>query len=88
MDKKEEQGQLGEAFDAALEAVINGDDQEVVPSEGDCRDRKGDSAMRSEAYNLAGTLRHVWFDFHHEVQSSSKGCFLFGTKGLFGTCKM
>lgn len=72
MDKKEEQGQLGEAFDAALEAVINGDDQEVVPADGDVGDRKEDSATRSEAYNLAGTLRHVWFDFHHEVQNGMR----------------
>lgn len=90
VDKKNEQGALGEAFDAALRAVQDGAGAEDVPGEaGDAPGslpkgeggRSGSSTAKAAAaaaekrvgidatagLELAGSLRHVWFDFHHEV---------------------
>ncbi|CAM9604823.1 unnamed protein product, partial [Hapterophycus canaliculatus] len=82
VDKKNEQGALGEAFGAALKAVEDGAGAEAE-GEGDgsvetagsralggdnggTADAAGVGAPRSE---LAGCLRHVWFDFHHECRN-------------------
>lgn len=78
VDKKKEQGALGEAFDAALKAVADGAGRENVPENGaDANNsvasvsndggERGGEAPESNASGLAGSLRHVWFDFHHEV---------------------
>lgn len=37
----------------------------VSPSDGSSR---GDGIKGSDAVDLSGSLRHVWFDFHHEVR--------------------
>ena len=80
VDKKNEQGALGEAFDAALKAVQAGAGAEAGAE--DVPDAAGDAsgtlskAAREKVVGrdaaapvpeLAGSLRHVWFDFHHEV---------------------
>lgn len=112
VDKKNEQGTLGEAFGAALGAVENGDEAEAggktkdIPAGENATDsgsvspageggiggvetsakvtkatKAAKAAKEAEATvlgrgecddsgtveNLAGHLRHVWFDFHHEV---------------------
>lgn len=99
VDKKNEQGALGEAFGAALEAVQDGAGAEdvVVPDEaGDASAslskgagggsgrstskaagagaaaavaaaEKGVGTHAGAVPELGGSLRHVWFDFHHEV---------------------
>eukprot|EP00903_Cladosiphon_okamuranus_P018570 g17093.t1 len=92
VDKKNEQGALGEAFDAALKAVQEGAGAEDVPDEaGDAPSslakeaggHSGTSIARAAAaaaeemvgrhatagVELAGSLRHVWFDFHHECRN-------------------
>lgn len=88
MDKKKEQGVLGETFDAALKAVTDGAGQQQDGEkaeeghEQDGEETKGEGAIASvtmqassieknetaSAIDLNGSLRHVWFDFHHEVQ--------------------
>lgn len=97
VDKKNEQGALGEAFDAALAAVQAGAGVEGAPDEGESSgslsgaagggSRSGSSTSKAAAavvertkeeevgrddgagrQELAGSLRHVWFDFHHEVR--------------------
>lgn len=86
MDKKNEQGALGEAFDAALKAVRDGAGAEDAPDEDTTSGSfskaegvgNGSSTAKAAAERvvgryaavvpeLAGSLRHVWFDFHHEV---------------------
>lgn len=93
VDKKNEQGALGEVFDAALRAVQHGAGAEDVTDEGSASGSfseavagaggggsSGSSTTKAGAKErvlgrreagavpeLAGTLRHVWFDFHHEV---------------------
>ncbi|CAN0466117.1 unnamed protein product, partial [Ectocarpus sp. 12 AP-2014] len=83
VDKKKEQGALGEAFGAALKAVEDGDggaepvsDEDNASSDsgyavaggsGDGGRRAG--AASAAAPKLAGSLRHVWFDFHHECRN-------------------
>ncbi|CAN0152964.1 unnamed protein product, partial [Ectocarpus fasciculatus] len=83
VDKKKDQGALGEAFGAALKAVEDGDggaqdvadeDNASSPGSGSAAGGRGDAggaaaaaATAAAAPNLAGSLRHVWFDFHHEV---------------------
>lgn len=91
VDKKKEQGTLGEAFDAALKAVADGAGRESVASgtdkntsghlpdgdgvgmEGDASfqaaaaAKEGEEAVKNKGFDLADSLRHVWFDFHHEV---------------------
>ena len=65
VDKTKDQGQLGEAFDAALEAVANGAGRELSPY--DRAEGEKNTPAKGEESDLAGSLRHVWFDFHHEV---------------------
>ncbi|CAM9458190.1 unnamed protein product, partial [Scytosiphon promiscuus] len=62
VDKKKEQGVLGAAFDAALKAVEDGAGAEEEDASDDDDDETG-------ASSLAGCLRHVWFDFHHECRN-------------------
>lgn len=89
VDKKKEQGALGEAFDAALKAVADGAGCESVASgtdknvsgylpegggvglEADTSSQAAveeEEAVENKGFDLADSLRHVWFDFHHEVR--------------------
>ena len=72
VDKKNEQGALGEAFDAALKAVQDGAGIEGAPDEagaapGSLSKTTNAGAVPVPVPELGGSLRHVWFDFHHEV---------------------
>lgn len=69
------QGALGEAFDAALKAVEDG-----AGAEAECDSNNGAAAAAATAPKLPGSLRHVWFDFHHEVRvlEGGFGCVLGG----------
>ena len=75
VDKKKEQGALGEAFDDALEALADGAGSDInPPTEADEKKTSGRSSAKGGAVgvggqglDLGGSLRHVWFDFHHEV---------------------
>ncbi|CAM9984988.1 unnamed protein product, partial [Ectocarpus sp. 12 AP-2014] len=82
VDKKKEQGALGEAFGAALKAVEDGDggagpvsDEDNASSDsefavaGGSEDGGRAGAASAAAPKLAGSLRHVWFDFHHECRN-------------------
>ena len=75
VDKKKEQGALGEAFDDALKALADGAGADITPrKETDEKKTSVGSSSKEDAVgiggerlDLAGSLRHVWFDFHHEV---------------------
>lgn len=105
VDKKKEQGALGETFDSALRIVASGagshrqnqtdgatadgggdgvppdrnselakaavEDGAAATSAGTAPTEKGEASAGTSAgtgLNLVGSLRHVWFDFHHEVR--------------------
>lgn len=90
VDKKKEQGALGEAFDAALKAVADGAGRESAASGADktasgylpegggvgleadtssqAAVEEEEKAVENKGFDLADSLRHVWFDFHHEVR--------------------
>lgn len=80
VDKKKEQGALGEAFDDALEALAEGAGSDInsqkEADEKKTSDRspaKGNAVgVGGEGLDLGGSLRHVWFDFHHEVGLRSR----------------
>ncbi|CAM9388053.1 unnamed protein product, partial [Sphacelaria rigidula] len=79
VDKKKEQGALGETFDSALRIVASGVGSHPAVEDGATARNAGAAAAEtgeasagtsaSRGLNLVGSLRHVWFDFHHECRN-------------------
>ncbi|CAN0284612.1 unnamed protein product [Discosporangium mesarthrocarpum] len=83
VDKKKDQGALGEAFDAALTAVREGSGRAEPTVEGEGKSGKaggkeeravegndrGETWGVKEGQDLSESLQHVWFDFHHECRN-------------------